>query len=256
MDFYIDTAIGICWLMNYICLDISADIIKVNIKKRRTALYSLLLSAAGILCIFSPIINIAYIPLYGIIIRLLFKKCGIFEFIRRLFVSICTGMIFTAVFLTLIPGDKLNSISTEGGIIFTVDDTLFFCLIGIIYVLVKAMLFFMTGKKRLYKVKITIENSVCETTAMIDTGNSLRVPGTGEPVIIAEKALFGEIKSEGILIKCQTVCDEQGMIRVIPVDDLYLTEENRHYTGIYATLTDNKLNKNGAYCVLLHNSII
>ena len=41
INFYADTAVAVCWLMNYICIDISAGIMKIKPKKFNIVRYHL-----------------------------------------------------------------------------------------------------------------------------------------------------------------------------------------------------------------------
>lgn len=255
INFYADTAVAVCWLMNYICIDISAGIMKIKPKKFRLIIFSLLLSVLGIFTIFNAYIRISYIFLYGIILRLIFGKSRISEQVRRYIICTSCSLLFSALFLTLIPHEKLSANIISGGIIFTADDTFFFGFLGIIYFLVKIMFFFLSCRKQIFRVGITLSGIYREAMALVDTGNSLRVPDTGEPVIFAERSLFGEINEKGRLIHCKTVSGDKNLIRILPLDDLFFTDENRHVKNIYISLTDTPLTENGNFKILLHKSI-
>lgn len=256
INFYIDKALCICWLMNFICHDISADIMKIHIRKSKIIIFSFLLSLIGICSIFTDIFKLAFVFIYPLILLLMFGKCSLPELIRRFIICISSGMLFGAVFLTVLPSETLTSVNINGRNLFTVNDIVFFCALGCVYFGVKTIFYFLINKKRIYKVRIKIKDSFCETEAMIDTGNSLRVPLSGEPVIIAERSLFSGIETEDGTIRCKTVCGEGNNLKIFQVDDLFLTEENIHFSNIYAALVDTPLNKEGNYQVLLHNSFL
>ncbi|MBP3360559.1 MAG: sigma-E processing peptidase SpoIIGA [Clostridia bacterium] len=255
MDFYVDSAVLCGFILNFFCLDTAAGILRVALKKRRLACGALVLSVLGIFCIFDVRIRLLYIPLYMLAVRLIFGRCSGAELVRRYGVCLCSGLMFSAVFLTVIPTSSLVRIISGGGEFFAADDKYFYGLLIIVYGVVKGILFLVSRKKRMFRVRLRIGKETAEAMAMIDTGNSLRDRETGAPVIVAERSLFGDINAKPKEIPFRGVGADGEYIEIYPLDEIYFPEEHRRVHGAYAAFVDRPLSGTGGFRVLLHNSL-
>ena len=114
MDFYADSALLCCTVMNCIIFDIARRILRLKVKLRRLICFSAALSACGIVCLFFAAVRLAYIPVYAIAVYFLFGKCSFWELIRRFFICIGTSLLLSAVYLAVIPPDSFEILLTGG----------------------------------------------------------------------------------------------------------------------------------------------
>ncbi|MBQ7974151.1 MAG: sigma-E processing peptidase SpoIIGA [Clostridia bacterium] len=256
MVLYIDSAIFSGFLLNFLCLDTAAGVLGVTIKKRRTLTGAFALSLLSVFSLFLPWIKFIYIFVYIYAVRLILGKCSAPELIRRTGICVCVCLLYSAILLTVIPPDKIQIISVSGGNFFVPDDLWFYLPLGAVYALVKVIMFLVSRTKQIYPVRIQIDGKAVVTKAFIDTGNSLRDPETGFPVIIAERSLFEEILSQPKIIKYKNIGSDRNYTKIYPVERICLLEERRVYENVYAALTDKPLNRVGAYRILLHNSFL
>ena len=251
MDVYIDSAILCCFVMNCISLDISCRILKRSEKKRKIAFMSLVMSFICVFGIFFRIMRLLYIPLYAALLLLFFGKCSKREFLRRYAVCTCTSMLLGGTFSIILPSVSVYVL--PGGTFFAADDVYFYGFIIIVYSAVRLMIFFVSEKKKMFRIRMKVGRQTCLTYAFMDTGNSLRMPD-GEPVVVAESSLFDIDEKDGVAISCKTVGNSDSTLVAYPLDELYLTDEDRYITGAYVAFTDRKFS--GEFKVLLHNSMV
>lgn len=256
MVLYIDIAILSGFLLNFLYLDTAASVIGVRVKKIRVITGSLCLSALTLISLFLPWIKILYLFVYIYALRLIFGKCTLPELLRRIGISLCVCLVYGGIILTLIPPDKLYTVTVNGGGFFVAEDVWFYLPLGGVYALTKSIMFFVSRPKKLYPVCIELEGQSVVTRAMIDTGNSLRTPDSGTPVIIAERSLFGEIKADPEIIPFRSIGGGRQFTEVYPIERLCLLEEKQVYENVYAAFTEKQLSPCGAYKALLHNSFL
>ena len=253
MDFYADSALLCCTVMNCIIFDIARRILRLKVKLRRLICFSAALSACGIVCLFFAAVRLAYIPVYAIAVYFLFGKCSFWELIRRFFICIGTSLLLSAVYLAVIPPDSFEILLTSGMSFYIADDfALYSSVIGV-YAAVRIILFFMCEKRKRMRVRIKIGGRKTIGYAFADTGNSLRAPD-GKPVILAEKSLFDENLTGAVKINCRTAANGLSEITAFPVEELYFEDIGRQWSGgAYAAKSDHMFS--GGCSVLLHSSM-
>ena len=256
MVLYIDIAILGGFLLNFLYLDTAASVIGVRIKKRRIVTGSVILSSLTVISLFLPWIKVLYLFIYIYALRLIFGKCTFPELLRRTGICLCVCFLYGGIILAVIPPHRIYTVAVNGGGFFVAEDLWFYLPLGGVYALTKVIMFFVSRSKKLYPVRIQIEGQAVVTKAMIDTGNSLRIPERGNPVIIAERSLFGEIKAEPEIIPFRSIGEERRFTEVYPIERLCLLEEKQVYENVYAAFTTKQLSPCGAYRALLHNSFL
>ncbi len=256
MVLYIDSAILCGFLINFLCLDTAVSVIGVKLRKRRTVTGALCFSLLWIITVFLPFIKILYLFIYIYALRLIFGKCSLAELIRRTGICLCVCFLYGGIILTFIPPDKISIVTVNGGYFFVAEDLWFYLPLGIVYGLVKAIMFFVSRSKKVFPIRIQIEGTAVVTKAFMDTGNSLREPESGAPVIIAERSLFGEITAEPKIIPYRGIGSERQYTKVYKIERLCLLEEKFAYKDVYVSFTTKPLSPVGAYRALLHNSFL
>lgn len=140
----------------------------------------------------------------------------------------------------------------------------------------------MTSKNMYCKIEIEIDGQKTESNAMIDTGNLLKEPISGKPVIVVENEILKEVIPKQILEKTQEIIkgntEEIPMkylskLRIIPFTSLgmpngmllgikankiiiYTDDEKIQKQDIIIGLYDKKLSKTGKYTSLIGISLI
>ena len=138
------------------------------------------------------------------------------------------------------------------------------------------------SKKDIFcNLKIGINKKYTYIKAIIDTGNFLKEPITGVPVIIVEKESLYEVISKEILDNLKEIINgsnaeieeyvsrirvipfsslgkENGILLGIKVDSLIIDfeDKNRHIENIIVGIYDGKLSKNGKYEALIGLEIL
>ena len=214
MTIYLDVILLENMCMNYIILFATGIITKVNIKQIRVILSSLLggvyaiMSFAPILEIYSNIIFkflisviMVYIAFGPKNIKVLAKEIILFYLISFAF----GGCAFCLLYF-IKPQDILMrngyltgtypiKIALLGGIVG-------FVIVNIAFKIVKARI----SKKDMFcDIQIFFEEKSTQIRAMIDTGNLLKDPISGIPVIVVEKSKLESIIPKGIIDNLNTI---------------------------------------------------
>jgi len=254
MDVYIDSLLLCAGVMNYLCLDIAAKIMNITIRKILLVVAASALAMLGIISMFGFKLRMVCLLFYIGVLRLLFGKSTFAGYIRRYGICIGVSMVFSAVMLTLIPPDRLNKVIFGSGMFFCADDLYFYGLLIPSYAMARLLIFFVSKNKRVFRVEMLMGGECTESFAFMDTGNSLREPDSGSPVIVAERFLFAEIPQIYKYIPYKTVGAGSSMLKVYPLDELYFPEEKKRIKNIFVAFSDKPLS-DGKYRVLLNNSI-
>lgn len=256
MVLYIDSAILCGFLLNFLCLNTTASVIKISIKQKRILIGALSLSVIWAASLFLPHIKLFYLLIYICALWLIFGKCSCAELIRRAGICLCISFLYGGVILSFVPPDKIYTVSVNSSSFFVAEDLWFYLPLSIVYALVKVIVFFVSHQKKVYPICIQFEGKSVITKAFIDTGNSLREPESGAPVIIAERSLFGELETEPVTIPFRNISETRQYTKVYPLERLCLLEEKKVYNNVYVTFTTKPLSTVGAYRALLHNSFL
>ena len=290
MTIYVDIVIIENLIMNYIILLATGVVTKSSIKSIRLILASLLgavysvLAYSGILKVYS---NIAMkILLSVIIIYIAFNPQNKKKMWKTLVIFYLVSFAFGGAAYALIYIVRPQDIIMKNGL-FLGTYPLKSALLGGMIVFVLIIITFKFIKRRLsakditYKIEITINKKEIKTNALIDTGNMLKEPITGTPVIVVEKVLLYDCIPKEILnnleeiiggdfekipeqiqtkyisklklIPFSSLGKENGMLLGIKPEKVVITkEEEKHtYTNIIIGIYNKSLTKNGEYQSLM-----
>lgn len=208
MTIYLDVILleNIC--MNYIILFATGLIAKVNIKQFRVILSSLLGGIYAILT-FAPILeiysNIIFKFLISIImVYIAFNPKNIKILIREIILFYLISFAFGGCAFCLLYFIKPQDILMRNGYltgtypikIALLGGIVGFVIVNVAFKLVKAKI----SKKDMFcDVEIFFKDKSVQIKAMIDTGNLLKDPISGMPVIVVEKSKLENIIPRGII---------------------------------------------------------
>ena len=108
-------------------------------------------------------------------------------------------------------------------------------------------------------VTIFWEGKQIDCTGLLDTGNALREPMTGKPVMIVEQTLFTEHEislpnDRCFLIPFRSIGRSNGMLRGILVEECWIgqAEQKKRYRKVMLGIYHGKLSPRAEYQVILH----
>ena len=200
MTIYIDVVLFENLIMNYIILLATGIILKIKIKHLRLIIASLI---GAIYSIFGYISNIkAYsnmilkIILSIIIIYVAYNPQDVKKMWKELLVFYLTSFAFGGAAFALIYIVKPQDILMKNGLFLGTYPLKTVILAAIVTFIVKSKI----SKKDMFKdIKINIEGKEVQVKAMVDTGNMLKEPISGKPVIVVEHTLLYDILPKEIL---------------------------------------------------------
>ena len=208
MTVYIDVVLIENLIMNYIILLATGIVLKTKIKNIR------LIIASFIGAMYSIMAYIVTIEIYSnfffkillsiIIVHISFNPGNIKTLCKQIIVFYLVSFVFGGAAFALIYIVKPQDILMKNGLFLgtyplktvIIAAIVAFLIIIITFKIVKSKL----SKKDMYKeINILIEGKQITVKAMVDTGNMLKEPISGKPVIVVEHTCFDEILPKDIL---------------------------------------------------------
>ncbi|MBQ7573426.1 MAG: sigma-E processing peptidase SpoIIGA [Clostridia bacterium] len=268
MEMYADILFFVNAISTFILLDLTSRIRKCKIVMKRKIIASIIGGAIAVMVIcFYDI---------GFIIRICgFVVIPIFAFgIKRAEIIIFSIMsaIMSAVFMAIDTFSQFSEVYVNNGIIyFNIPIIRFIAVFAITYaVIVAGMYFFEKYKGQKYKkVKIMVGDKSVTIKALVDSGNLLREPVSGLPVIVCEwsrvMSLFDNMEFNDFrenvvefrirLVPYKTVGGGKRIMCAFFADSIGLVDENRVIGGAYIGITTNKLSDENKYSALIGATI-
>lgn len=291
MTVYLDIIFVENILMNYIIL--FATLIILKIKNKRQQIRLLLSSAIGssyavivylnILNIYSNII--AKIILSIVMIYVAFNPSNIKQLLKQLLIFYLISFIFGGCTFALIYFIRPESAKMNNGVFVGIYPMKVTLIAGVVAFVITQIAFKINkikldSKNTFISIKIFYEEKILKVNALLDSGNMLKDPISGMPVIIVEKEILYKIVPEEILDYIENVVGgekqkdkeniekylskirmvpfmslgkENGMLTGIRVDKVRIetedinVEKNNIIVGIY----DKKLTKDNKYNALI-----
>lgn len=272
MTVYIDIVLFENLCMNYIILFSTAYILRLKIKHIRFFLSSLIGAVYAILA-YTDII-----PMYtSIVTKIIFSVCIVYiaynpkhvkgmlkELIVFYLVSFALGGCAFALLYIVRPQD----IFIENGVYigtYPIKIALLGGVTGFVvtYIAFKVVKSRVTKNEIIYKVIISLDGKKIETNVMLDTGNMLKDPISGEAVMLIEKQELYEIMPKNLLDNIEKVLggelkEEQGLkyrtrLRIIPFTSV--GKQNGMMLGIkvdeikIVTDVEEIINRNAIVCI-------
>lgn len=250
---YVDVLVGVNLFINYFLLLATAKFLLLPFKRKRLILASAA-GAAYSLTILLPQIN----PVLSVLVKLLmsasivwaaFGYGGINSFIKKTAVFYIINFAFaglmTALWYFLSPSGLIirNSV-----VYFDISPLMLIALTVLCYVLI-TLLNRITGRqmpqKLFCRVKVRRGGASCVFSAKVDTGNSLKEPFSGYPVVVAyEKAVSSVIPDGGTgvrLVPYGTVSGE-GLLKAFKPDGFTVLygKQEAEIKNVYVAVSKTK----------------
>lgn len=214
MIIYLDVVILENLIMNSIIMYATAIILKIDIKHFR------ILISSTIGAIYSVLTYISNFQIYSnlilkiilsiIMVYIAYKPKNIKILSKQILIFYLTSFLFGGVAFALIYVIKPQEILMKNGLFLGTYPLKSVFLAAIIASIICILGFKIVKNKiskkdMFYKVIITINKKQIETTAMVDTGNLLKDPITGAPVIVVEATLLENIIPQEILLNLENI---------------------------------------------------
>ena len=290
MTVYLDIVFLENILMNYIIVFATGVVIKNECKKLR------LLIASVIGAIYTIVMYLEIIPIYSnfimkfilsiVITYIAFNLKSLKKLIKNLIIFYLVSFVFGGCVFALMYFLKPQMAQIRNGVfvgayplkIALVGGIISFIIIQISFKLVKSKL---SKKDMIYDIEVTLDNKSAKIKALLDTGNLLKDPITGYPVIVVEKASLRKIIPSNILNNSEKIiggdiseliCDSEfsktiSRFRVIPFSSLgkqnglllgikpdsvniKLDEKTEKLNNVIVGIYDKSFTKNGAYTAI------
>ena len=275
--------------MNYIIVFATGVVIKNECKKLR------LLIASVIGAIYTIVMYLEIIPIYSnfimkfilsiVITYIAFNPKSLKKLIKNLIIFYLVSFVFGGCVFALMYFLKPQMAQIRNGVfvgayplkIALVGGIISFIIIQISFKLVKSKL---SKKDMIYDIEVTLDNKSAKIKALLDTGNLLKDPITGYPVIVVEKASLRKIIPSNILNNSEKIiggdiseliCDSEfsktiSRFRVIPFSSLgkqnglllgikpdsvnIKLDEKEKLNNVIVGIYDKSFTKNGAYTAI------
>ena len=266
---YLDVFLIINLFMDYLILRLTMSVIKIRASKIRivaAAILGAMYSAAVI----KPLVNHSfYLTLINILISLfmIYVAFGFKDLITYfknfaffMMVSFFMGGILNYLYYKTYIGKTINKL------VFKYMDAGRFIIITVLaYIIIRISIFLIWDRKRefekIYRVTLKSMDNKVEVMGLLDTGNFLREPVTGEIVHIAEYEVVRKIAGKNIggvfVIPYTSVGEADGILYGLRIDEMAVTGNDKEIAvknpiiGIYK----GKLSDRREYGMLLNCDI-
>lgn len=118
----------------------------------------------------------------------------------------------------------------------------------ILYIYIRQAMNLKNNFSNYYKVNIIVNNQKILLNGFLDTGNQLKDPYSGKPIIIVNEKLIKQKKEPYILVPIKTI-SEESVIKCIKVDEIEIVGIGKK-TDVLLGLTKMKINMEGIDCIL------
>ncbi len=291
MTIYLDIVLLENLCMNYIILFATGYIMKIKMKQGKLILSSLL---GGVYAVIS---YLEILPLYSnfsmkillsvLMVYIAFGPKEIKKLAKQLIIFYLISFAFGGCAFALLYFIKPQEILMKNGVYigtYPIKIALLGGIIGFIitYIAFRIVKTKIRKKDMLYKITIKIEGKEISVNAMLDTGNLLKEPITGMPVIVVQKnelysvipekvlnnieELIGGENKELInnleekeyltkfrLIPFSSIGKQNGLMLGLKADEVYieLEEEKERRTDVIIGIFSQALTKNNTYTALI-----
>ena len=291
MTVYLDVVLLENLCMNYIILFATGYIMKIKMKQLRLAASSLL---GGI---YAVIAYLEILPIYSnfgmkiilsiLMVYLAFNSKSIKNLSKQLVIFYLTSFAFGGCAFALLYFIKPQNILMRNGVYvgtYPIKIALLGGIIGFIvtYIGFRVVKTKLHKKDMIYEIEIRIEEKTLNLKAMLDTGNLLKDPISGMPVVVVEKQqlysilpaklldnidkliggegeiLLNQIEEKGIfnrfrMIPFSSVGKQNGLMLGFKADQVILKreEEKQIQKNVIIGIFNQNLSKNNSYSALI-----
>lgn len=233
MTIYLDVVLLENLCMNYIILFATGYIMKLKMKQWRILVSSL------IGAIYAVVAYLEILPIYSSLwMKLLFSVFMVYmaynskkvkQLVKQLVIFYLTSFAFGGCAFALLYFVKPQNILMRNGVyvgtypikIALLGGIIGFIITHIAFKIVKTKL---KKKDIIYDLTIQIEEKALDIRAMLDTGNLLKDPISGMPVIVVDKQKLKEILPEDILLHIENLLKGKEDNMASYVDTEYITK--------------------------------
>ena len=291
MKIYLDIIFTENILMNYIILFATLVILKVKNKKQQIRL----LCSSIIGSVYAIIVYLNILPIYsGIIAKAIlsivmvyvaFNPKNVKQLLKQLLIFYLVSFIFGGCTFALIYFIKPENVKMRNGVFVGMYPIKVALIAGVIAFVITQIAFKinknkLNTKNTFFDMKIYYEDKIVNLKALLDSGNMLKDPISGVPVIIIEKEKIYEIIPKNILdyiekimkgdevqkkyniqnyiskirmVPFMSIGKENGMLVGIRLDKIEIRTEdiNIERENIIAGIYDKKLTKDNRYNALI-----
>ncbi len=290
MTIYLDVVLLENLCMNYIILFATGYILKIKLKQLRIIISSLL---GGI---YAVVFYLEILPIYSNFIMKILLSVGMVyiafsakkvkQLLKQLVLFYLTSFVFGGCAFFLLYFVKPQNILIQNGVyigtyplkIALLGGIVGFIITYIAFQIVKTKL---KKKDMIHNITVKIEGKILNLKAMLDTGNLLKEPITGMPVVVVEKEqlysiipinLLDHIEEliggenvnlidqveKGYLTKFRvipfsSIGKQNGLMLGLKADEIIIEKEEEKYsrTDIIIGIFPQKLSKNNTYTALI-----
>ena len=291
MTVYLDIIFVENILMNYIILFATLIILKVKNKGQQIRLFASSVIGSS----YAIIVYLNIIPIYSniitkiilsiVMIYVAFNPQNVKQLLKQLLIFYLTSFVFGGCAFALIYFIKPERVKMNNGVFVGTYPIKVTLIAGIIAFIITQIAFKINkirldSKNTFINIKIYYEEKILEVKALLDSGNMLKDPISGMPVIIIEKEILHKIIPEEILnyienivggeeqkektevkkylskirmVPFMSIGKENGMLLGIRIDKVKIeTEEiNIEKDNVIAGIYNQKLTKDNKYNALI-----
>lgn len=197
MEVYLDVLLLENILMNYLILAVTSKFLKKRVKSLRLLLGAFIGAVYVIILLFLPQIHIYYslsakLILSVVIIGVTFFPKKLHEFIKTFTCFYMTTFIFAGAAFAFLSLNQGGGIVRNGAFYVYLNSKMSFILIAALVTLILIRAFYQfikeygSGDKVLVSLYVVFDGNGIWVPALVDTGNQLKDPLSGAPVIIVE----------------------------------------------------------------------
>ncbi len=233
MTIYLDVVLLENLCMNYIILFATAYIMKIKMKQLRLIFSSLLGS------IYAVVSYLEILPLYSnfgmkillsiLMVYIAFNSKGIKSLAKQLIIFYLTSFAFGGCAFALLYFVRPQDILMKNGVYIGTYPIKIALLGGIIGFIITYIAFCIVKTKirkkdMIYNLVIKIDGKEINLKAMLDTGNLLKEPITGMPVVVIQKSELYSVISKKILDNIEKLIGGDNEDITSQIEEEYLTK--------------------------------
>lgn len=263
---YADVLVVVNYIVNLLLLLASGKIMGAILTRRRVTLAALL-GAAGSLVIFLPYIGWWFQFSYKLALAAAMAAAAFGcrpwrRFLKGLFVLFTVSFLFAGVMLAVSYLMKPFGVLFYNGVVYfdisVVTLILTTTAAYLLLLLFERLFFSRTSEKKLYDLTVRVNGRTIVMKGLADTGNSLREPFSGAPVVVCDRELAERVAPEDgtryRVIPCLTVTGQgalrgfrpdeltiSGQGRVVKTSDVYIASGREPIGGEYQSLFNPQL---------------
>lgn len=266
MVLYLDVIIFKEFIMDFILIIVTKTVLKKSTKNTNIIIACALGVIETIIDILMNINVVVRLILKLItsilIIKVVFNSKNIKEILKELATFYIVSFIFAGIATSIMFSQSLNKV-LQNGVIFGKYSN-FLIIVSVIIGTILIVITFKLISKNIRKdnmvcdVEIGILNNIIKVKVLIDTGNLLKEPITGKPVVIIEKRKLNYILEDLkdsikiYVIPYKTLGNEEKVLFGIKPEYIRLREENNYYSDdVIIGLYDGKISQNDSYFGLI-----